>query len=61
MMAVLGKIGPASATGCPLVLKPAETTPVTTLKIPAAPAAHIYPPGVMNFIGGHGDPAGAAW
>jgi len=33
---------------------------VTTLKILAELAAEIYPPGVMNFIGGHGDPAGSS-
>ena len=33
---------------------------MTTLKILAELAAEIYPPGVMNFIGGHGDPAGAS-
>ena len=60
LMMAVWKIGPALATGCTLVLKPAETTPVTTLKILAELAAEIYPPGVMNFIGGHGDPAGSS-
>src|SRR3954454_19739588 len=60
LMMAVWKIGPALATGCPLILKPAETTPVTTLKILAELAAEIYPPGVMNFIGGHGEPAGAS-
>ena len=60
LMMAVWKIGPALATGCTLVLKPAETTPVTTLKVLAEMAAEIFPPGVMNFIGGHGDPTGAA-
>jgi len=60
LMMAVWKIGPALATGCTLILKPAETTPVTTLKILAELAAEIYPPGVMNFIGGHGDPAGSS-
>jgi betaine-aldehyde dehydrogenase len=40
------------------VLKPAETTPVTTLKL-AEWCADIIPAGVFNVIGGHGEPAGA--
>jgi betaine-aldehyde dehydrogenase len=43
-----------------LVLKPAETTPVSTLKHLAELCAEHLPPGVANFIGGHGDPTGAA-
>jgi betaine-aldehyde dehydrogenase len=53
------KLGPALATGNTVVLKPAENTPVTTLRV-AELAADIFPPGVLNVIGGHGDPAGAA-
>jgi betaine-aldehyde dehydrogenase len=60
LMMAVWKIGPALATGCTLVLKPAETTPVTTLKILAELCAEIYPPGVANFIGGHGEPAGSS-
>jgi betaine-aldehyde dehydrogenase len=40
------------------VLKPAETTPITTLKF-AEWAAEVVPPGVFNVIGGHGEPAGS--
>ncbi len=53
------KLGPALATGNTVVLKPAENTPVTTLRL-AELAAEIFPPGVLNVIGGHGEPAGAA-
>jgi betaine-aldehyde dehydrogenase len=60
LMMAVWKIGPALATGNTLVLKPAETTPVTTLKILAELCAEIYPEGVCNFIGGHGEPAGAS-
>jgi betaine-aldehyde dehydrogenase len=60
LMMAVWKIGPALATGNTLILKPAETTPVTTLKILAELCAEIYPPGVCNFIGGHGEPAGAS-
>jgi betaine-aldehyde dehydrogenase len=53
------KLGPALATGNTVVLKPAEDTPVTTLRL-AELAAEVFPPGVLNVIGGHGEPAGAA-
>ena len=52
------KIGPALATGNTIVLKPAENTPMGTLRV-AELAADLFPPGVLNVIGGHGDPAGA--
>jgi betaine-aldehyde dehydrogenase len=59
LMMAIWKIGPALAAGNTIVLKPAETTPVTTIKL-AEIAAEILPPGVLNVIGGHGEPAGAA-
>jgi betaine-aldehyde dehydrogenase len=58
MMAVW-KIGPALAAGNTVELKPAETTPLTTLKL-AELAGEIFPAGVLNVITGHGDPAGQA-
>src|SRR5436309_2913681 len=59
LMMAIWKIGPALGAGNPVVLKPAETTPITTIKL-AELAAEIFPPGVLNVIGGHGEPAGAA-
>jgi betaine-aldehyde dehydrogenase len=53
------KIGPALATGNTVVLKPAETTPMSTLKL-AEIAADILPAGVFNVVAGHGDPAGSS-
>ncbi len=53
------KLGPALATGNTVVLKPAETTPVTTIKL-AELAAELFPPGVINVVTGHGDPAGSS-
>jgi betaine-aldehyde dehydrogenase len=58
-MMAIWKIGPALATGNTVVLKPAETTPITTLKL-AELAAEILPPGVLNVIAGHGQPAGSS-
>jgi betaine-aldehyde dehydrogenase len=59
LMMAIWKIGPALAAGNTIVLKPAETTPVTTLKLGELAAEH-FPKGVLNVIGGHGDPAGQA-
>src|SRR5215213_3200353 len=53
------KIGPALAAGNTVVLKPAETTPLTTLRLAELAAEHL-PKGVLNVIAGHGDPAGQA-
>ena len=52
------KIGPALATGNTIVLKPAPTTPVTTLRL-AEICAEFLPQGVLNVIAG-GNDAGAA-
>jgi betaine-aldehyde dehydrogenase len=59
LMMAVWKIGPALAAGNTIVLKPAETTPLSTLKL-AEYAAEILPKGVLNVITGHGDPAGKA-
>ena len=59
LMMAVWKIGPALAAGNTIVLKPAETTPLTTLRM-AELAGEILPKGVLNVITGHGDPAGAA-
>jgi betaine-aldehyde dehydrogenase len=60
LMMAIWKIGPALAAGNTLVLKPAETTPVSTLTVLAELCAEHFPAGVTNFIGGHGEPTGAA-
>jgi betaine-aldehyde dehydrogenase len=57
LMMAVWKIGPALAAGNTVVLKPAETTPLTTLRL-AELAAESFPKGVLNVITGHGDPAG---
>ena len=59
LMMAVWKIGPALAAGNTIVLKPAETTPLTTLKL-AEYVAEVTPSGVLNVITGHGDPAGQA-
>ena len=59
LMMGVWKIGPAIAAGNTVVLKPAETTPLSTLKL-AEIAAEFLPPGVLNVITGHGNPTGQA-
>ncbi len=59
LMMALWKIGPALAAGCTIVLKPAETTPVSTIKL-AQLASEVLPNGVFNVITGHGQPAGSS-
>jgi len=58
LMMAIWKIGPALGAGNTVVLKPAETTPLTTLLF-AEWCADLLPPGVFNAIGGHGEPTGA--
>ncbi len=59
LMMAIWKIGPALAAGNTIVLKPAETTPITTIKL-AELVADILPAGVLNVISGHGEPAGSS-
>jgi betaine-aldehyde dehydrogenase len=59
LMMAIWKIAPALAAGCTVVLKPAETTPVTTVRF-AELAGDVLPPGVLNVVMGHGEPTGEA-
>jgi phenylacetaldehyde dehydrogenase len=54
------KLGPALATGCTVVLKPAEQTPLTALRLAELIAEAGVPAGVVNVVPGFGDTAGAA-
>ena len=54
MMMAVWKFAPALAAGNTVVLKPSDTTPVTTLML-AEIAAEFLPPGVFNVICGDGD------
>jgi betaine-aldehyde dehydrogenase len=49
------KLGPALAAGCTVVLKPAPTTPVTTIRL-AELAAELLPKGVLNVVAGGNGP-----
>ena len=51
ILMAIWKLGPAIAAGNTVVLKPAPSTPVTTLRM-AELAADIFPPGVLNVVTG---------
>jgi 1-pyrroline dehydrogenase len=57
LMMVAWKLGPALAAGNTSVIKPAELTPRTALRL-AELSADIFPPGVVNVITGHGSEIG---
>jgi len=59
IMAVM-KIAPALSAGCTIVLKPAEQTPLTALRLGELIGEAGFPPGVVNILTGYGDAAGAA-
>ncbi|HXW99980.1 MAG TPA: aldehyde dehydrogenase family protein [Candidatus Acidoferrales bacterium] len=54
------KLGPALATGCTIVLKPAEQTPLSALRLGELVMEAGFPEGVVNIIPGYGETAGAA-
>jgi phenylacetaldehyde dehydrogenase len=54
------KIAPALATGCTVVLKPAEDTPLSALRLGELIQEAGYPAGVVNIVTGYGHTAGAA-
>ena len=54
------KLGPALATGNCVVLKPAEQTPLTALRLAQLIAEAGVPDGVVNVVTGFGETAGAA-
>ena len=54
------KWGPALATGNTVVMKPAEQTPLTCLRLGELALEAGFPPGVINIVPGYGPTAGAA-
>ena len=60
LAATVWKIGPAIATGCTVVLKPAEEAPLTSLRLAELVMEAGIPPGVVNVVPGYGETAGAA-
>jgi betaine-aldehyde dehydrogenase len=55
LMMAVWKIGPALAAGCTVVLKPAPTTPITTLMLAELIAEAGIPAGVVNIVTGGND------
>ena len=53
------KIAPALAAGCTVILKPAEQTPLTAIRLGQLVQEAGFPPGVVNILTGFGD-TGAA-
>ncbi len=60
MLMTAWKWGPALAAGCCVVLKPAEQTPLTALRMGELALEAGYPNGVVNIVPGFGETAGAA-
>jgi aldehyde dehydrogenase (NAD+) len=54
------KWGPALASGCTVVLKPAEQTPLSALRVGELAMEAGFPDGVINIVPGYGETAGAA-
>ena len=54
------KLGPALACGCTVVLKPAEQTPLSALRLGELIMEAGFPEGVVNIVPGYGETAGAA-
>jgi aldehyde dehydrogenase (NAD+) len=60
LMIGMWKLAPALACGCTVVLKPAELTSLTALRIGELALEAGLPPGVLNVVPGFGKTAGAA-
>lgn len=58
LMMAVQKIAPALAAGCTIVLKPAEQTPLTALRLGDLVAEAGIPAGVVNIVTGMGETAG---
>src|SRR5438477_9071632 len=54
------KLGPALAAGCTIVMKPAEQTPLSCLRLGELIQEAGFPDGVVNIVPGYGETAGAA-
>ncbi|MGB8542111.1 MAG: aldehyde dehydrogenase family protein [Candidatus Acidiferrales bacterium] len=54
------KLAPALSVGCTVILKPAEQTPLTALRLGELIMEAGFPEGVVNIVPGFGETAGAA-
>jgi phenylacetaldehyde dehydrogenase len=60
LLMAVWKLGPALAAGCTIVLKPAEQTPLSALRLGELILEAGFPAGVVNIVPGFGETAGAA-
>lgn len=60
MLMTAWKWGPALAAGCTIVMKPAEQTPLTCLRMAQLAKEAGIPDGVINIVPGYGPTAGAS-
>ncbi|MGO4810286.1 aldehyde dehydrogenase family protein [Cupriavidus sp. 2MCAB6] len=60
LMIGMWKIAPALACGCTLIVKPAEITPLTALRVGELALEAGLPPGVLNIVTGKGSVVGNA-
>ena len=59
LLMAVWKIAPALATGCTIVLKPAEQTPLSAIRLGELIEEAGFPPGVVNIVTGDGMPGAA--
>jgi phenylacetaldehyde dehydrogenase len=60
LLMATGKLGPALAAGCAVMLKSAEQTPLSALLLGELVLEAGFPAGAVNILSGHGETAGAA-
>ena len=60
LMMAAWKLAPALAAGCTIVLKPAEQTPLSAIRLGELITEAGFPDGVVNIVTGYGETAGAA-
>ena len=55
LMMAVWKMAPALAAGCSVIIKPAEDTPLTAIKVAKIASESGIPDGVLNVLPGYGD------
>ncbi|MCY3610251.1 MAG: aldehyde dehydrogenase family protein [Gemmatimonadetes bacterium] len=60
LLMAVARLAPAITAGCTVIIKPAEQTPLTTLRLGELIEQAGFPPGAVNIVTGSGEVAGAA-
>ncbi len=60
LLMAVARLAPAIVAGCTVIIKPAEQTPLTTLRLGELISEAGFPPGAVNIVTGAGEVAGAA-